>query len=261
MLQAAEQISGLAWVKPALSKGKGCNAQNVPIIEIVHIRCISLALQAALLLAGHTRDALVLTIMGQYHQAWEMPGLSLAQRVARMQVPRVLVRHMLQHCLGNLYCCEHMAGRNIKVLEVHAQWLLCLIGNVEVHTFVLASSPALGCFLQRSVSTDDIEALFGVLVMLCGFKPELQMVVGCLGSMAVLAWIRRNAHSLQILAPASSESPYSHHGAVGEAQKAWQVQGEAATVLHRAWEAKVYKQAMGYLGQLALPPVRKFFKV
>lgn len=154
MLEAAAAYPDeLRWAVSALNP-KFTYAQNIPIVQ--HI-LTSPDLKAALLWLSYKRDALVLHIVGCSHQAWNMLGLSTAQRSNLLEMRRALWRHVMRPCLESLYCCTHMHSRSISIMGISTEVLVSDMSNIEGRMHLLALNLAMAYMLvERSLSSDNV---------------------------------------------------------------------------------------------------------
>lgn len=120
-------------------------------------------LRAKLRERGWVKDALALQIIGEEHQAWDMPGLSPEDRSGRM--------HRLHAMLLDLF-----GGRLHDVVGIHKshlggfprELLFAWLSNIDSYKVLCREHPGLvKTLVQHSLDTDDLETSFGMLKMRC----------------------------------------------------------------------------------------------
>jgi hypothetical protein len=100
--------------------------------------------------------------------------------------------------------------------------LFVLMANIEARQQFIMHAPAATLRLvERSLSTDDLEAEFGILVNGCGYKPSFEMAVGFLEHMDFLFHVRRQQADYGLTLPKSSKCHYSWHSATSMGDSAW----------------------------------------
>ncbi|PNG99435.1 hypothetical protein TSOC_014785, partial [Tetrabaena socialis] len=182
-------------------------------------------LQARLVAAGHAEDALVLRLLGEEYQAWDMPHLTCPVRVQRMQALHALLRQLVLPQLNDPRQAAKFTNRSNKVWGITTDLVSVLMSNSEAHSQLLAAITAMPSasrlLVQTSTSTDDCEDEFGTLVNGCGYKPTVEMAAGFLAHTDFLAHLRRNYPEHGIVVPSSSKSRYTHHHATQLRDSQW----------------------------------------
>ncbi|PNH04686.1 hypothetical protein TSOC_009132 [Tetrabaena socialis] len=207
----------LAHITAALAKS--ADAQSVPLVEAL---VYDTNLQVRLVAAGHAEDALVLRLLGEEYQAWDMPHLTCPVRVQRMQALHALLRQLVLPQLNDPRQAAKFVNRSNKVWGITTDLLSVLMSNSEAHSQLLAAMPSASRLLvQTSTSTDDCENEFGTLVNGCGYKPTVEMAAGFLAHTDFLAHLRRNYPEHGIVVPSSSKSRYTHHHATQLRDSQW----------------------------------------
>jgi hypothetical protein len=151
----------------------GVDDQNVPCCEALWS---SPTLLQKLQQQGATREALVLDIVSSAYAAWDQRGLTSAVR----SIIILLRTEMLNRTLGNrpfrpVPLPSHMGGLTVQQIR---SW----IGSACTRLWLLQqlSEPQLLC--ERSLSSDSLELLFGMLACLVGYKPGGDVLDGAMSS-------------------------------------------------------------------------------
>lgn len=153
---------------------KGADAQNVPIAEAV---LYDFELQAQLLCDGKWVDATVLRVIAHAEQAFDMPRLTHAARTYRLQNLQILLRAVLHNTMSDSKLASTII-RQSTVLGFTTELLTVLLANVESRAAFIEAYPAAVLMLvEQSLSTDDLECEFSMLVTGCGYKPTLPMTL------------------------------------------------------------------------------------
>ncbi|KAK3264456.1 hypothetical protein CYMTET_26810 [Cymbomonas tetramitiformis] len=96
-------------------------------------------------------------------------------------------------------------------------------GNIDARTHLIHRYPYLKMTLdERSFSTDDLETEFGMLVMLCGYKPCWTVASGALHAIDELTAMKRDPH-LGFSLPTSTAAKYSHQRATAKKDERWHI--------------------------------------
>jgi hypothetical protein len=179
-------------------------------------------LQQRLVAAGHGRTALVLRLLGQHHEAWDTPHLTCSVRTRRMHAMHTLVRRMLLPQLDDADLMATFATRTTKRLGTTTELLFVYMANIEARQQLLQAVPGAAVGLaERSLSTDDIENEFSLVVNGCGFKPTVEVCMGFLEHLDFLYMLRRNPRQHGISMVRSSKSAYSYQTSIAQRDRTW----------------------------------------
>ena len=201
----------------------------------------------------------MLRVMGKAYAAWDMPGLTYHVRTNRMQQYATVLRHMLNTKLDSLHDMLSLGSRSVRLAGFTMEIYMMDLINIESRMWLTAMRPACATHLcERSLSTDDIETEFSILVNGIGYKATLAMVAGYLLNADFLAWVRRFGHLMGISAPNSRHSKYTHQVAMQRGNAAWN-NGAAIRDLkiEIKYEEVIWARALNVLGLTRSPSVRR----
>ena len=245
---------GLTWVQPSLAKL--VDTQNVPLAEYV---VCSTQLQAALLVEGHVREALMLRLIGHAHQAWDQPGFNFRARTNRLQRYALVLRHLLQPQLDSLWDCASLGSRSIRVAGFTMELFFMDMLNVEARLWLVSMRPALAHILvERSLSTDDVENEFSIIVN--GLGSTIVAIASYLKRVDYLAWVRRHGHEMGLAVPHLQASAYALHAAMRLGDMAWH--NGAALLdpnLMLTYEGRLMNKVYNNLGLKRPTAIRDYF--
>lgn len=185
---------------------------------------------AALRRRGWDRDATALEVIGEDHAAWDMSGFTPEQRTLRLERMARLVRTLFAERLT----LAAGASSGSALFGFPRDLLLAILGNAEGRRQLLQHFPALeGQLVERSFLTNDLETEFSTIVRRCGYKPVLQMVLGALRSVDILATVRRDpTHGLSL--PAAAKASYNQQQQEEANATSWH-DGSSARPSGTAW--------------------------
>jgi hypothetical protein len=208
----------LTHVEPTLAKS--ADAQNVPIVESL---LYDSELQIELVREGNARDAMVLRVMGHAHQAWDMPHLTSHARTYRHQNLEALLWAAVGPSLDDVFVMSKSASKGTVVLGFTTEVLFVMLANMEARQQLLEHAPGgMLALVERSLSTDDLESEFGMIVNGIGFKAAFEVVALFLANIDFLYFVRRRGMELYGLTlPKSTKSHYSWHDAARRGDTAW----------------------------------------
>lgn len=217
VLAAATGNPQLAHITAGLNKS--ADAQSVPTATAV---VYDTRLQEALVAQGFALDALVLRILGEEYQAWDMAHLTCPARVQRMQALHALLRSLVLPHLNNPRLAAKFASRTSKVMGVTTDLIFSMMANIEALLQLLLAVPAAASLaVLRALSTDDCENEFSIIVRGIGYKPRLWDLLGYLSRVDFLTDLRRSYPEHGIVVPGSSKAHYTHHHAVQQRDRSW----------------------------------------
>jgi hypothetical protein len=192
---------------------------------------------------GCAADAAALRVLGHAHQAWNEKHLSFHARNARLHSLLALLRACLHVELDSASASAFVAGRSTRLLGFTRELLLVMCANIEARMQLLAAHPgACRTLVCRSLSTDDTEGEFALLVGGIGFKPSPQAAEAYLRrAVDFLYHLRRQGGPDYGLAvPKSTKSAYSYHEAAAEGDATW---NDGQLLLEAGEEAKMLARA------------------
>ena len=148
-------------------------------------------LKEKLIEQGHWRDAVWLKVMAEKYQAWETSGLDHQERNKRENLLRRMIAATMHTDLHDV-SVKHAAG-STYLLGFPRALLMVLMESIDArrHLLDLYHDGAL-LLVERALSTDDIETLFSLIVLRCGYKPMLEDLLGALANIDRLDEFRRN---------------------------------------------------------------------
>jgi len=185
-LAAVERSSELVCMKPFLY-GK-TNPQNVATHENFFL---SPLLRQELIELGDWKTAVWLKAFADKYKAWDTPHLSHEERNRSEGVLHRLIAAAMHDDIHNVDV-NHAAPAKY-LLGFPRRLLMVLMENIAArqHVLDLYHDGALW-LVERALSTDDIETLFSLIVLRCGYKPEMNVLVGALANIDRLAAYRRD---------------------------------------------------------------------
>lgn len=152
---------------------------------------ISLAMEAVamdegfkqkLIVNGCVTDALVLDVVGIAHQAFGLPSLTASERWAR--------QHTLSYLIWNLWGEKLFIpgphGINIskktRIQGLVPDSLLAMLSNADGRAWLLKTLPKheADIFVEKCLSNDDVEGVFGGLIQRLGFKASVKATLAAL---------------------------------------------------------------------------------
>ena len=156
-------------------------------------------------------------------QAWDWKHLTSAVRTYRMQVLHAVLRSLVLHKMDDVFAMATFgANTGPKLLGITTMLVFVFMANIEARAQLMARYPgAVLRLVERALSTDDLECEFSTIVTGCGFKPQLEMVLGYLEHVDYLHLLRRRQHALGIVLPKSSKGRYAYHTANQLRDAAW----------------------------------------
>jgi len=185
-LEAVDKSPELVIMKPFLH-GK-TNPQNVASHENFFF---SPLLRQKLIEQGDWRSALWLKAFADKYQAWDTSHLTHDERNVREGVLYRLIAAALHSDIHNT-TVKHSAPA-AYMLGFPRKLLMVLMENIDARRHVLDLYHDGAQFLvERALSTDDIETLFSMIVYRCGYKPELEQLIGVLANIDRLAAYKRD---------------------------------------------------------------------
>ena len=124
---------------------------------------------------GDERASLFLLVIKRAYEAMQVTGLTEAVRMGRLQ-DRTL---MLLRMVGNLmFMPASLPG---KINGLSKQIILSWLYNADSRMQLLQQLPphCRALFNERSISSDSVELVFAMVVMICGYKPPMSTLLGC----------------------------------------------------------------------------------
>jgi len=150
--------------------GPTADDQRVSISQEIYYNT---RLQERLKEYGWMKDALCLQVIGEEHMAWDMPGLTQADRRIRMDKLKTMLKRIWGSRAHNVNDIH-----KTKVAGMPRTLLFALMSNIDAHTHYGREHPELAEWLvQHALDTDDLETSFGMLVMRCRWKPTWEVAV------------------------------------------------------------------------------------
>ena len=168
-----------------------------PFLRVTDMQCaaalaypmIDTDFHAELELRGHSAEATIFAAYGVGHTGFDMPGLTMAERVRRVEVVR---QNMLFNVVGDALCLPFGGGaarekageptglraasfRGMAATNVHA-----MLQGGDVLAGIREANPAavFDALNTRLLNTDNVEFAFAVLKKLGGYyKGELNQVI------------------------------------------------------------------------------------
>ncbi|KAG2437073.1 hypothetical protein HYH02_011332 [Chlamydomonas schloesseri] len=214
VLAVAEGSTQLGHITAGLDKSADVQSATAVVYDT--------RLQEALVVRGFALDALVLRILGEEYQAWDMAHLTCPARVQRMQALHALLRSLVLPHLNNPRLAAKFASRTSKVMGATTDLIFSMMANIEALLQLLLAVPAAACLaVLRALSTDDCENEFSIIVRGIGYKPRLWDLLGYLSRVDFLTDLRRSYPEHGIVVPGSSKAHYTHHHAVQQRDRSW----------------------------------------
>jgi hypothetical protein len=177
----------------------------------------STALATALRETGQPRQAEVLEVLGAgLVLAWDMRGLTQAVRTLWLQ----RLKHMLlQLLMARIRLVAGLQAGHVATFPRDP--LFTLMQNADAHQQLLSLHPCLAPHLnERSLSQDDVEGVFSVLVLLAGCKPTTEAACRVLASVIALHADRLDSSRGYDL-PRSVRSYYSCQELAARGDSSW----------------------------------------
>eukprot|EP00798_Chlamydomonas_sp_ICE-L_P007874 gene7874-1084_t len=156
----------------SLITGEGVDRQNVPLAQaLVGNRELLQQLSED----GHEEEALVLLVISLSFEAMQCEGLTVEERSSRLQ----LRTKLLHRIVGNQSFRPN--GLSGKPGGLTKELLLSWQYNADTRLQVLGNHIGTvldGLLNERSLSSDCVELVFAMVVMICGYKPPQATLMG-----------------------------------------------------------------------------------
>ena len=158
----------------------------------------------------------MLQAFGDAYGAFQDPHLTWEVRTARIDK----LKETIESIFGDrLY--SPIAMKQGHVAGVPRDHLLVWAHNADARASIANISTAVpGVLHEHALGTDDLEQMFGMLVMRCGYKPVYRIAMGAFRTISEYVEMKQDPETL-ISFPVSSKKNYSHYQLQARRDMAW----------------------------------------